>query len=383
MRSLRGGRAAPAAEARSGGRRRRGTRRAGSARRARRGSSAGRSASAGSPGARGRTGPSRRRRPQRSCEELEVAAARRAAWSGARRSRRSAGAPIRHGIVLPQASSAAKRVRRRARSTTQARSSATITEPEPTWAPTARRSSKVYGVSSALGGRMPPVGPPTTTALSDAARAGLPPSATMASSGVPSGTSATPLAPVPRTSTRIVPGASPDPIAWKAFALLRRIQGTAARVCTFWTTVGAFRKPRVAGCGGRCSGWPRLPSRAFSRTVSSPSMYAPWTGRTSISIRRPLPSASSPMKLRAVARIDRPPRAARSRSVAVERDGDVAGLRADRERRDRDALDHGVRVRLEQRPVGARRRVRAVAVRDDVPARAPRVAGGGPPLRPP
>ena len=31
-------------------------------------------------------------------------------------------------------------------------------------------------------------------------------------------------------------------------------------------------RPSVAGCGGRCSGWPRLPSRALSRTVSSPSM---------------------------------------------------------------------------------------------------------------
>ena len=176
----------------------------------------------------------------------------------------------------------------------------------------------MYGVSRALAGRMPPVGPPTTTALSLRPRPGLPPSATTARSGVPNGTSATPARSGPRTSTRIVPGASSVPIAWNAFARLRRIHGTAARVCTFWTTVGALRKPRVAGWGGRCSGWPRLPSRALSRTVSSPSMYAPWTGRTVISIDRPLPSASSPMKPRVVAAS----MAASSRriaSVAVER----------------------------------------------------------------
>ena len=63
--------------------------------------------------------------------------------------------PIRQGIVLPHASSAQNRVSRRARSTMQARSSATTTEPEPTWAPAARSDSKSYGVSSAraAGGR--------------------------------------------------------------------------------------------------------------------------------------------------------------------------------------------------------------------------------------
>jgi hypothetical protein len=49
--------------------------------------------------------------------------------------------PIRQGIVLPHASVAQNAVSSRPRSTTQARSSATTTEPEPTWAPTARRAS--------------------------------------------------------------------------------------------------------------------------------------------------------------------------------------------------------------------------------------------------
>jgi hypothetical protein len=49
--------------------------------------------------------------------------------------------PIRHGIVLPHASSAQNRVRSRARSTTQARSSAATIDPDPTWAPAARSAS--------------------------------------------------------------------------------------------------------------------------------------------------------------------------------------------------------------------------------------------------
>ena len=51
--------------------------------------------------------------------------------------------PIRQGIDLPHASSAEKRVRSRARSTTQARSSAITTEPEPMWAPAARERVEV------------------------------------------------------------------------------------------------------------------------------------------------------------------------------------------------------------------------------------------------
>ena len=61
---------------------------------------------------------------------------------------RGGASPMRHGIVLPHASSAEKRVRSRARSTTQARSSATTTEPEPMWAPAAAQASNSYGVSS-------------------------------------------------------------------------------------------------------------------------------------------------------------------------------------------------------------------------------------------
>ena len=50
--------------------------------------------------------------------------------------------PIRQGMVLPHASPAQKRVSRRARSTMQARSSATTTDPDPMWAPASRSGSK-------------------------------------------------------------------------------------------------------------------------------------------------------------------------------------------------------------------------------------------------
>ena len=75
-----------------------------------------------------------------------------------------------------------------------------------------------------------------------------------------------------RTWTRIVPGLASEPVAANAAAPLRMIHGTAATVWTLWTTVGRSKRPLSAGCGGRCSGWPRLPSSALSRTVSSPSM---------------------------------------------------------------------------------------------------------------
>ena len=98
------------------------------------------STAGGSPAARGRTA----RRPR------VVRAGPRAASTSVGRGRpvatrspisASRRRPIRHGMVLPHASSAQKRVSSRARSTTQARSSATTTEPEPTCAPTARSAS--------------------------------------------------------------------------------------------------------------------------------------------------------------------------------------------------------------------------------------------------
>ena len=52
-----------------------------------------------------------------------------------------------------------------ARSTMQALLSATSTVPEPRMAPASASSPKASGVSSPAGGRKPPEGPPTMTAL--------------------------------------------------------------------------------------------------------------------------------------------------------------------------------------------------------------------------
>ena len=164
-----------------------------------------------------------------------------------------------------------------------------------------------------------------------------------------------------------------------AFAPLRRIQGTAARVCTFWTTVGALESRAVAGCGGRCSGWPRLPSSALRRTVSSPSMYAPWTGRTSISMRAAAAErvvaersrASSPRRSAASSRVDGLGRSARTEMIRLAR---ADGERGDRQRPRSTAygsVSRSVRSVL-------RGRVRAVAVRDDVALRRRRLGRGAP-----
>ena len=105
------------------------------------------------------------------------------------------------------------------------------------------------------------------------ARLPVPPaSATSSRSGVPSGTSAMPAPAGPRSSTRIVPGLSFVPMAANASPPLRTIHGTAASVWTLLTTVGFSNRPFSVGNGGRWSGWPRLPSSAWMRTVSSPSM---------------------------------------------------------------------------------------------------------------
>ena len=135
---------------RSGGRRRLGRRCAGCARPARTGSIASRWTAGGSSAARGRTGRTPRCRPTGpSSRVVSVGRGRpsttRSAISTSRR------VPIRHGIVLPHASPAQNRVSSRARSTTQARSSATTTEPEPMWAPAARSGVEVVRRVEQLG----------------------------------------------------------------------------------------------------------------------------------------------------------------------------------------------------------------------------------------
>ena len=154
--------------------------------------------------------------------------------------------PIRQGIVLPQAWSAQNRVSSRARSTMQARSSATTIEPEPMWAPAARSASKVYGVSSTSAGRNPPDGPPTRIALS-----GRPPGAADEGDELPERASrAAPRRRRPRRPRGPGRGSCPgcpEPRSREGSGPWRMIQGTAARVWTFWTTVGRPNRPRSVG----------------------------------------------------------------------------------------------------------------------------------------
>ena len=93
-----------------------------------------------------------------------------------------------------------------------------------------------------------------------------------------------------------MPGLSSTPVAANAAPPWRTIHGTVASVWTLLTTVGLPNRPVSVGYGGFCSGWPRLPSSALSRTVSSPSMNAPWTGRIVTVTRWPLLSTLSPRK---------------------------------------------------------------------------------------
>ena len=109
----------------------------------------------------------------------------------------------------------------------------------------------------------------------------------------------------PRSWTRTVPGLAAAPIAANAAPPWRTIHGTAASVWTLLTTVGLSNRPFSVGYGGCCSGWPRLPSSALSRTVSSPSMYAPWTGRTVTVTRWPEPSDVVAQEARLLGREDR------------------------------------------------------------------------------
>ena len=74
--------------------------------------------------------------------------------------------------------------------------------------------------------------------------------------------------------TRIVPGrvgAADRPERWPR-PLAQDPGGTAPASGRCGPRSARPNRPRSAGYGGRCSGWPRLPSRALSRTVSSPSM---------------------------------------------------------------------------------------------------------------
>ena len=242
---------------------------------------ASRSSAGGWPGARGRTARTRRcrrRGPRRAaCRPGGAGPSSRRPTISARRF-----VPIRQGIDLPQASFEQKRV------STPTSSSEVgpcrrrpITEPEPRCAPAAAQRREVVGRVERVRRQQPTRRPADQHGLERATGRQLAAELEhvaqrraerdLGDAGLAAGR---PQLDEDRArAAGRVAGLGPgSAVAAKASAPSRTIHGTAARVWTLWTTVGRSNSPRSAGCGGRCSGWPRLPSRALSRTVSSPSM---------------------------------------------------------------------------------------------------------------
>ena len=181
--------------------------------------------------------------------------------------------PIRHGMDLPQAASAENFVSSRARSTMQARSSAMTTEPgADVGAGLAQGVERRTGVSSEVGGQ--------EAAGRSAHEDGLELAAARAA-GEPH-----------ELAQRRAQRDLGDAAALGA-AQLDEDRARAAVRCRSRRTPrapltddprdggqgldvvddgGPVEQARSVGYGGRWSGWPRLPSRALMRTVSSPSM---------------------------------------------------------------------------------------------------------------
>ena len=146
------------------------------------------------------------------------------------------------------------------------------------------------------------------------------------------------------------------------------IHGTAATVWTLWTTVGMSNRPTLGRMRRALLG---LAALALER-LEQDRLLAEHVG----ALDRPdrdhdvVPGAEdveadeAGFLGRADGRLEPADGLGR---VGPDRDDDLA--RADREGGDRRALEDGERVVLEQEPVGAGRRVRAVAVDHDVAAR--------------
>ena len=123
-----------------------------------------------------------------------------------------------------------------------------------------------------LGGEKAPSGPPTCTERRRRPSRSPPPnSSTILRIGMPSSTSYTPgAANASLRHTSFVPVSGALPRRAKAAPPRATIHGTAARVSTLLTAVGAPNNPDEVGYGGRGRTAPRRPSSACSRAVSSP-----------------------------------------------------------------------------------------------------------------
>ena len=148
------------------------------------------------------------------------------------------------------------------------------------------------------GGRKPPDGPPTSTALSTG------PSLTGASrwrrrgsrwSVVPVGTSRMPgCGTLPVICTRVVPGSSESPISAIRGRAVDDDPGHRRERLDVVDHRRLPCRPRSDGKGGRWSGCARRSSSARSSTVSSPTTNEPDSWRTSMHSRCPVPMTLPP-----------------------------------------------------------------------------------------
>ncbi|MBA7588236.1 hypothetical protein ES708_30288 [subsurface metagenome] len=143
----------------------------------------------------------------------------------------------------------------------------------------------------------PPEGPPTCTAL-NFFPFGIPPpmSNTIFPSGVPRGTSTSPvLFTFPTKQKVFVPLLFSVPTLANQSAPFKIIRGMLERVSTLLRTVGLPKSPASVVRGrGRVFGIPLFPSMERVRAVDSPQTKAPAPKNISMSNSKPVPSISLP-----------------------------------------------------------------------------------------
>ena len=216
-----------------------------------------------------------------------------------------------------------------------ARSSKSMTTPEPSVAPAARAPSKVSGKSSPSGVTNTPGGAAEQHGLQR--RPSRTPPARVDERRqrhrrtAPRRRRAAPH--MPETQKSFVPVDCSVPMAANAAPPSRTMSSTLTSVSTLLTTVGLPNRPDSTGNGGLLRGSPRKPSIELKSAVSSPQMYAPAPRRSSMSKR----TARAHHVARRAGRRARAARARSSSRVVRQRilaaDVDVAVLAAGREAR--------------------------------------------------
>src|SRR3990167_8555816 len=167
----------------------------------------------------------------------------------------------------------------------------TSSPPAPIGAPSLDMPSKSSGASIMLIGMEPPMAPPKWMALG-ALPSGTPPpmTNTIVRSGVPIGTSTTPLLTTwPESDTSLVPLLFSEPMLVYQSAPRLMISGTLVQVSTLLRLLGLFQMPLtdVRMYLGRGSG--ALPSMERMRALDSPETKMPTSKCNSTSKSKPVP----------------------------------------------------------------------------------------------